>query len=510
MKSLFFTIIVIFLASMSYGQSQSNFSKWTLPNPSSPEYSLSAKAKLLQNYNLKLREVLKNNSKIQKQALDSLYLLQMDTNNAAIGSKNYTFTYDASGKQTSVTIFEKNLPSALWNKSKKEVFLYNAYGQLITDIVYEWNTILNMWVESQKWENTYNSSGLITQLIQSYWNNASYSWEKHSRLDYTYDASLNPIQYTYYSWDKPTALWVKGSIRVYTYNLGQLTEYMDYMRDSLNHLIPFHKIIYDYYANDSLKTTVGQYFNKSLGLWFYIGKLKNIYDSNNDPILRLEYDYNVTQNTWDTTHKIEKTFYPNHQVSSSIYFSKDSLNLWVPNAKTEYTTDSQGIVTDISRYGYKAIYGIWIPEYRSGFYLDHTTAYSNLILPMEYEGDYIEGKIDHAKRYDYDPWTVSWRYLQRYQYYYGFQTVGLSANTNPSDGVEIYPNPSTGTFRINLPENFQEANINVTNISGKEIFKRKIQKTQSTEVELNVAPGFYFVRILESKGYQKTFKVIVK
>lgn len=494
---------------MIFAQSNSYLSKWSLSDNYSSEFPLSSKTKLIQNYNLKIKQVLKNDSKIQKQALDSLYIMQIDTNNPAIGSEKYTFAYDALGRQTGVTTYDKNSPSAIWNKSTKEVFIYDALGNLITDIVFKWNYVLNKWLEFQKWEYTYNSSGLIIQSIQSTWNSGSHIWVKHDRADYTYDAALNLIQINYFLWDKPASQWSMDCKRDISYISGKIFQRVDYIKNSQNQIFPLHKTTYDYYSNDSLKSVVGQSFHFDSTL-FYTQKAKFIYDTNNDNILRLEYEYNHTQNSWDTVHKTIKTFFTNHHVSSSIYFSKDTLNLWYPQGKAIYTEDNQGIVIDISNYCWKAIYGIWIPVKHSGFYLDNSTPYSSLILPMEYEGDYIKGKIDHIKQYDYNPWTVSWRYLRRYQYFFTLHIVGLSANTNDNEGVVIYPNPSSGKFSISLPEDLQEANVSVTNISGKEIFQRKVQRTNSIEVELNVPPGLYFVHIMESSGTNEVFKIVLK
>jgi len=206
MKISITLIIAFFWTSISLAQSYSCLSKMTLPDNYSSEFPLTPKTNLIQNYNSKIKQ-LKKDSKVQKQALDSLYIMQIDTNYSSDYHKKYTFSYDGLGRQTGVTTYYKNPSAGPWDKSKKEVFIYDASGNLITDIVFNWNYVLNKWLEFWKWEFTYNSSGLITESVDSKWNNGSHIWENHNRADYTYDASSNLNSIKYYLWDKATSQW---------------------------------------------------------------------------------------------------------------------------------------------------------------------------------------------------------------------------------------------------------------------------------------------------------------
>ena len=511
MKLLSFIITALLWSSYGFSQGLSSQSMESILGNHFTETPLIQKMHRIESYNLKIKQELKNGSKVQKQALDSLYLMLIDTNNSSNYHQKYTFAYDGLGRQTRVTIYFKDYSINLWNKSKKETFNYDASGDLITDIIFEWNNVLNKWLESWKWEFTYNSSGLITHAIHSKWNNGSVIWENYNRGDYTYDASSELIQINYYLWDKAASQWFADGKRVYNYVAGKMVQWIVYARNGQNQINPNIKVTFDYYANDSLKSAISQLFYPDSNVWIYMGKIINIYDANNDNTYNLEYKYNYNQNSWDTLHKTVKTFFANHHISSSIYSTKDTLNnQWNLQSKRVYTEDYQGIITDISSYYWKAVYGVWVPEFRSGFYLDNSVAYSDLILPMEYEGDCIKGKIDYAKQYNYDPWTISWHYIKRYQYFFTFHTVGLAARFKTHERIVITPNPSSGKFRISLPEALRQVEVNVVNIAGQEVYHRKIQNSKSIDIELNTSQGLYFITLIKPDGNREVFKMVVR
>lgn len=79
------------------------------------------------------------------------------------------------------------------------------------------------------------------------------------------------------------------------------------------------------------------------------------------------------------------------------------------------------------------------------------------------------------------------------------------ATINESD-FTVYPNPSNGIFKINIPEHSRCKNIAVYSAEGKEIFSKKINGTGNIEkVDVSKAPkGVYFVKIYT------TTKVITK
>src|SRR5690606_26014262 len=78
--------------------------------------------------------------------------------------------------------------------------------------------------------------------------------------------------------------------------------------------------------------------------------------------------------------------------------------------------------------------------------------------------------------------------------------IKLNLEENLAENVNIYPNPSSGNVSIrflNLPED--GADIHIFDISGKQIFNRKV-KTNIEVINIeNFPAGVYFIKTLLNK-----------
>ena len=77
--------------------------------------------------------------------------------------------------------------------------------------------------------------------------------------------------------------------------------------------------------------------------------------------------------------------------------------------------------------------------------------------------------------------------------------------TNVNSGgireVEIYPNPSNGTFTLNVSSDFTEqGSIEVTNIIGAKVTEADCTTNQKTEIQMNQPDGIYLINILTPHG----------
>lgn len=93
-----------------------------------------------------------------------------------------------------------------------------------------------------------------------------------------------------------------------------------------------------------------------------------------------------------------------------------------------------------------------------------------------------------------------------------------SINCNTSVGIEaiestlnstIYPNPTNGDFSIDMNRNIKQLEINISDISGKVVYARSYENSQKVNLNLNEAPGVYFITIL-ADGMQENYKLIKK
>jgi hypothetical protein len=68
--------------------------------------------------------------------------------------------------------------------------------------------------------------------------------------------------------------------------------------------------------------------------------------------------------------------------------------------------------------------------------------------------------------------------------------------------VSIYPNPSSATITIELPEPTPEFQISIFNFSGKEVINHQITEPANV-IDISQLPqGVYFVRVADDRTVQ--------
>jgi hypothetical protein len=78
---------------------------------------------------------------------------------------------------------------------------------------------------------------------------------------------------------------------------------------------------------------------------------------------------------------------------------------------------------------------------------------------------------------------------------------------NEAISLTAYPNPTTKGITLDFGKLYQEANIQVTNITGQTVLSKTVQNNSITKLELEGAAGVYFVKIKTEEG-TATLKVI--
>jgi DNA-directed RNA polymerase subunit L len=89
------------------------------------------------------------------------------------------------------------------------------------------------------------------------------------------------------------------------------------------------------------------------------------------------------------------------------------------------------------------------------------------------------------------------------------KSITLAENT-----FNIFPNPVKTNLNIqfNSEKNLEAVHLNITDVSGKNVFNKTLQNINNQLVSYNVnhlASGSYFINIRTEKG-QLTKKVIIK
>ncbi|WP_395049696.1 S8 family serine peptidase, partial [Flavobacterium sp.] len=101
----------------------------------------------------------------------------------------------------------------------------------------------------------------------------------------------------------------------------------------------------------------------------------------------------------------------------------------------------------------------------------------------------------------------------RTQYGYGIPDFrlalanGLSINAFSKNDFIVYPNPTSDSIFITLPEGFDSKMLTIYNVLGQEMLEKNIS-TQSSPISLkSLNSGMYFYKI-ESNGFSKSGKII--
>ncbi|HYG14938.1 MAG TPA: T9SS type A sorting domain-containing protein [Bacteroidia bacterium] len=185
-------------------------------------------------------------------------------------------------------------------------------------------------------------------------------------------------------------------------------------------------------------------------------------------------------------------------------------SVWNTGPKTEYTYNSSGLLTEEK-----------INEWYSS-----TWNYSNKIVYIYSGGELTEKQYispagsstwKHTYSYNTDGTLAedlmlnydngSWNNWARYLYFY---TGTSSINTVNEQNINVYPNPSGGLFTVDF--NFDEtpAQMQVMDVTGKQVYNRHINSGSDAEINLTgLDKGIYLLHLTTAKGVE-TKKLIVK
>jgi hypothetical protein len=87
--------------------------------------------------------------------------------------------------------------------------------------------------------------------------------------------------------------------------------------------------------------------------------------------------------------------------------------------------------------------------------------------------------------------------------------VGIQENMF-NDGFIVYPNPTKGSVRIELPESYKSFRVIIRNALGQELQKQTFYSTNKLELSIPGRPGFYFIEITSGKENKTVLKIYKK
>ncbi len=106
-----------------------------------------------------------------------------------------------------------------------------------------------------------------------------------------------------------------------------------------------------------------------------------------------------------------------------------------------------------------------------------------------------------------NPKDGSFIYLDNLQF--SGTVIGINEQYANQENILIYPNPSGGLFNAELNNNTEEAEIRISDVSGKQVFYSAFYHTISVDAT-DWAKGVYFVKITQNNKTGINKKIIIK
>lgn len=88
--------------------------------------------------------------------------------------------------------------------------------------------------------------------------------------------------------------------------------------------------------------------------------------------------------------------------------------------------------------------------------------------------------------------------------------ISLGIDENTLIDANVYPNPTSGNFKIDFSKMQSEVSVSILNILGQVITNERFVNTNTVDLTIDGSPGMYFINVSSSDGNQNTFKIIKK
>jgi len=87
--------------------------------------------------------------------------------------------------------------------------------------------------------------------------------------------------------------------------------------------------------------------------------------------------------------------------------------------------------------------------------------------------------------------------------------TGIKEYLSTQVSFDIFPNPANGQVTVSLSGKSKNYSLKIYNLLGENVYSHSL-KEQSTQINLNLKSGLYFVNILDEKGNKSSRKLIVQ
>ncbi|NOR87482.1 MAG: T9SS type A sorting domain-containing protein [Bacteroidales bacterium] len=383
------------------------------------------------------------------------------------------YTYNAQGNCVLIEDFGLN-ESNLMEPNARSAYSFDANGNMTTYTYIYWDEDLNDWLNFYKMEYSY-SNGLLTNGDMFIWDEELNAWDLMIKEEFTYDDEDRLT--TIVSLVDNNGIWEKEYKEEVTYNTaGYAYLWMDYD------------------------------WNNNTSLWIPYSKDEDFFDVNGDVEMNLWSEWEEMMSLWQDLYKDEYTYDANHQMITDIYSEFDEMtmqwNLWF---KDEYSYDEYG--NDFLYISSDWIGSDWVLWSKEELTFDYSIANDVVVYPNEYDYGFSH-MLTEVNDYI---WEDSWTEDQQYIMYYSEKDVSGIADISNSN-IQVYPNPSTGIFNIELSGFGQEFSISVLDFAGSVLEQEEVSNAINFKKSFDLSDyskGVYLLKI-DNGAYHDYQKIVIQ
>ena len=375
---------------------------------------------------------------------------ELSASNVLMKKNKTEYLYDTTGYRFSEIGYIWNQGQQQWDKSRKTLIFYNLMHKLNKTESYTWNSATNIWHPLRRFQYQYNNLDLMSEKIESMGNTINNPWYDYFKTTYTYN-SLPKVDSVFYSKkDSIGGPWISMSAGAYNYdNNGNNTLLVYFTIDTIGNLVYNAKFNNSYNTNNLLVLHQYQTYNVQSTLWENNSKISYQYDSGNNLIMNRIYNWDATNQTWD-----------------SFILSTSDFDLSLSNQDIVIPRNPYVFTGTINEFSFNAL--------------------------MEQSNNALKHFSAYRKNYNSNVYYKE----NSYTFYYSTLTASIENNDNQSF-FKVFPNPASSIVNIELTELSKEQSyIEIFDVQGRIIKEISLAKNQR-KVRIDVSElesGLYFIK----------------
>jgi len=371
---------------------------------------------------------------------------------------------------------------------QRQIFTYNSDNKQTEELKQAWDTATKLWINASKTNISYNANKDQTELLTQNWNTTTNTWVNFSRINNSFDANKNKTLDERQNWNAATNAWVNTLKSTGTFN-----------------------------ANNERTELLSLSWSVVDNAWVNVQKSVWSFNSSGIRTGIMVYLWKTATSEWGTHARHTLTIGMHNFIIRSIHENWNaSANAWVFATDYYYTYDSFKNTTDVLGYLWNSPTNEWLNHYK---YKSIINTYNNKTeeLYQFWNGSDWRNNSKNTFEYSSSNFLIaseslsSWNDIEKYFRTHTRQEIVckmINLNVNKiakNNGIELYPNPSNGSFAIKSQTNIEE--VTVYNTFGAMVFTAK--PTENI-VQLNLeSKGIHFI-VIKTNGQVFNEKVIVQ